>query len=459
MSNRGTERPPSYDELRRDNDSLRAQNEELRRRVAELEQRIQQLEQQAFRQAAPFRRPPHHRKATPGRPGRKPGHPGIFRPTPGHVDETMSVPLEQCPHCGGPVDRVRDIEQFIEEIPPIQIHVTRLITQRGHCPHCGWVRTTHPMQMSLSSGCAKVQLGPMALALAADLKHRIGLTYRKLCSVLRLLGLSVSAGGLVQALARVARKLTPLHQQIAQAIRAGPAVYADETSWWVGGPGWWLWVFTTPRETFYWVDSTRGAIVVEQTLGEHFSGVLVSDCLASYDPISCTKHKCYAHHLKALSEAIEQIPPAEAGPLRQLRGLLIGAKALHKARPDMAPEQFALYSRTLRANTEALLAQSYTGLGVEKALHRFRTHREHLFTFFDHPEVDPTNNLAERQLRPAVVARKLSCGNKTDAGRRTWQILSSLATTCSQRTHPFTHLVAAALPLFAPVPSLPAAKG
>ena len=125
----------------------------------------------------------------------------------------------------------------------------------------------------------------------------------------------------------------------------------------------------------------------------------------------------------------------------------------------MPPEQFARYSNNIRSHVQNLLAQSYMGLGVEKALHRFRTHQQHLFTFFDHPEVDPTNNLAERQLRPAVIARKLSCGNKTEAGRYTWQILSSLAATCSQRMHSFPHLVADAMPLFAPLPTLPAAKG
>ena len=58
--------------------------------------------------------------------------------------------------------------------------------------------------------------------------------------------------------------------------------------------------------------------------------------------------------------------------------------------------------------------------------------RDHLFTFLDHPEVHATNNLAERQLRPAAIARKLSCGNKTDAGARTSEILTSLAATCQQ---------------------------
>ena len=63
---------------------------------------------------------------------------------------------------------------------------------------------------------------------------------------------------------------------------------------------------------------------------------------------------------------------------------------------------------------------------------RLRKQRDHLFTFLDHPAVDATNNLAERQLRPAVISRKLSCGNKTERGARTWEVLASLAATCRQ---------------------------
>jgi transposase len=68
---------------------------------------------------------------------------------------------------------------------------------------------------------------------------------------------------------------------------------------------------------------------------------------------------------------------------------------------------------------------------------RLNKQRDHLFTFLDHDGVDATNNLAERQLRPAVIARKISCGNKTQNGARTWQILTSLAATLRPARHQF----------------------
>ena len=77
----------------------------------------------------------------------------------------------------------------------------------------------------------------------------------------------------------------------------------------------------------------------------------------------------------------------------------------------------------------------------EHVRRRLAKQRDLLFTFLDHPEVPATNNLAERQLRPAVIARKLSCGNKTAAGAHTWEILASLAATCAQRRESFLDLV------------------
>ena len=84
----------------------------------------------------------------------------------------------------------------------------------------------------------------------------------------------------------------------------------------------------------------------------------------------------------------------------------------------------------------------------ERVRNRLFKQRDHLFTFLDHEEVEATNNLAERQLRPAVIARKLSCGNKTPKGARHWKILTSLAATCGQRDSSYIDLVASAAVLY-----------
>jgi hypothetical protein len=84
--------------------------------------------------------------------------------------------------------------------------------------------------------------------------------------------------------------------------------------------------------------------------------------------------------------------------------------------------EVARMRQALEANADRLLgpprteahAGADTAPAEEKLRRRLRKQRDHLFTFLDHEAVDATNNLAERQLRPAVISRKLSCGNKTE---------------------------------------------
>ena len=220
----------------------------------QLQEGLEQLDCQAHRQAAPFRRPEAQRNTHPGRPGRKAGHSGSFRARPEHIDETIHVPLESCPQCGGDLSQKRVLVQYLEEIPVVRPRVTQLCTEEGWCAHCQQeVYSSHPLQTGRAGGAAAVQLGPRALALACDLNKAKGLSMRKSAAILQEhFGLKITPGGLAQLVQRVGAKLQPEYEQLTLELRSSAVVHADETSWWVGGPGWWLWVFATPTEPFMW---------------------------------------------------------------------------------------------------------------------------------------------------------------------------------------------------------------
>ncbi len=290
------------------------------------------------------------------------------------------------------------------------------------------------MQVSTATGAAKVHLGARALGLAALLNKHLGLTMRSTCRVLEALcGLRITPGGLAQAMHRVADKAKGSFLELLVGLRSQPAVYADETSWWVGGKGSWLWTFTSPDRTIYRVEHSRGKDVVLDTLGAHFGGVLVSDCLASYENLPFTMHKCYAHHLKAIAQARDRRPEDQRTYLNELATLLRAAMTLGRLRNDLPPPEFAHARQHIEERAEELLLATRSDPDEERVANRLRKRKRWLFTFLDHPGVEATNNRAERALRPAVIARKLSCGNKTQAGKRTWEILASLGATCRQR--------------------------
>jgi len=316
----------------------------------------------------------------------------------------------------------------------------------AHCPACDCaVRSSHPAQVSLAGGAAGVHLGARALAAACYLKHQAGLSFSKTVEVLRHLGgLRLSPGGLAQAFQRVATRLRPEYEALAGDLRAAPVVHADETSWWLGGQTAGLWVFCDAQHTFYRVVQHRDRATFYETIPADFAGVLVSDCLSVYDTATPVQQKCYSHHLKALKAGLAAgAPAAPADFLPRCRQLLLNALAAKARSPVLPPDE----RRGFETAATALLEQPRGDPREERVRVRLRKQIDHLFTFLDHAPVDATNNLAERQIRPAVIARKISAGQKTRAGADAWEVLASLGATCRQRAENFIDFLAPRLTL------------
>jgi len=452
----GTASCPNCRKLEAQVKQLQGLLDEARKLIGQLNQRMDELEGQVHRQAARFRVPESKRKKTKAKPGRKPGHTPAYRKPPPNVDDFAEAPLDHCPQCGGPVHDVCPVKQIIEDIPEIQVHRLHLTTYRGRCPNCGPVRSTHPDQVSTATGAARTHIGRRALGLAADLNKHFGLSMRKTTALLgEHFSLRITPGGLSQALARIAKKAQPAFDELCEAVRTSEAIHADETSWWLGGETAWLWVFTNPEMTLYTIDN-RNHEVVRRILGDDYLGVLISDCLNAYDRHPGRKSKCCAHHLKAISEAMELAPDSKF--LVRIRSLLKAAITLHHVRKDVMPAEYQRFTAHMEEDLDELLSAPYRDVAELRIVNRLTKQREHLLTFLHVPGVDPTNNLAERQLRPAVIARKLSCGNKTQAGAHTFEVLASLAATCRQQGRSFAELVADCMVLGRSPPPLLAAE-
>ena len=438
---------------------LRAELQVCQAQLQDCQAALQQLQEDSRPgSVAPFRRTSEAPAKAPRRPGRQPGHPGDWRrsPPPLASDEQIEVALVGCPECGEalPHSGQRAVEQTILEIPEIRPRVIRLRTYRTECGHCQQtVSSTHPLQVSQATGAAGTHLGPRALGLAAALNKDLKLTMRKTCRVLQeMFGLSLSPGGLAQATGRIATALQGAYDERLETLRQSPVIHTDETGWWVGGPGYTLWVFTNPTTTYYRVVEHRDRATAQAILSDAFQGVLVSDCLSIYDGLDGVQQKCYAHHLKALSKALKSEAGQGSSYLLELRTLLHTALLLKRLAPDLDPAQQQRSRDFLETRFAQLLAHprppdTPEGQQEEKLRQRLAKQQDHLLTFLDYPDVDATNNLAERQLRPAVISRKLSCGNKTLSGATTWSVLASLAATCQQRGDSFIEQVAHAMVL------------
>ena len=158
--------------------------------------------------------------------------------------------------------------------------------------------------------------------------------------------------------------------------------------------------------------------------------MLVSDCLAAYEKVPYRAHKCIGHHLRAIAEARRRPDTGDTGYLDEWRLFFRAVIGFYRAREHMAAEEFAEVRRRLEGWLDRLLATPRTGPGEVAIQNRIGKRRDSILTCLYEPAAEPTNNRAERELRPAVIARKLSCGNKTQAGRRSFEVLRSVATSC-----------------------------
>lgn len=430
----------------KENQELQAQLREAQAKIAALETELRR----GHRQAAPFSR--DEPKQEPKRPGRRPGK-GRFThremPPEDKIQQTIEVPLESCPYCGGPLIDHATHEQVQIDLPEVQPLITRFRTESGYCPRCGKrVHSRYPDQVSQATGAAGVSVGPRAKALAADLKHRLGIPYRKITDLFQTaFGLEVSAGGLCQANERLAKRTAPVYEELVEAIRRCAAVHADETGWRIGVLSAWLWVFTSRTITVYTIDESRSHDVVVKILGREFAGVLVSDCFAAYDHRALAKwlkQKCFAHFLRELSKLEREKKRGAVRFPRALLAVLREALELREEGASLDRESFAARRRGLEEQLDALIAErrQFSDPDNARLAKRLRKQRQHLFTFLEVEEVEATNNRAERALRPAVVVRKMGGCNRTTRGARTHAVLATLLVTAKQQGQdPLAYLV------------------
>ncbi len=426
---------------------LSSEKERLQARVGRLEGQLEEARRAGKRQAAPFSR--GEPKSVARRPGRrsgddhgKHGH----REPPGEVDEQLDAPLRARCECGGEIEHERSEFQYQDEVPEPRPVRRRFRVHIGKCRCCGRRHQgRHQFQTSDALGAAGCMLGPRAVALATELNKELGLSPQKTAKALSRLGIRVTAGGVVQAVARQARALEPTYQALIEGVRASRAVAPDETEWRINGQKAWLWAFAGENVTAYLIAGGRGYEHAAQVLGEDFAGVLERDGWAPYRRFTAARHQtCHAHLLRRTGELIADSVAGQARVPHAARRILKDALALRNQRDVIDADEFARKVIELGERTDKLLAIRPTHEPNRRLLQHLANEREHMFTFLTEPGVQATNWRAEQALRPAIINRKSWGGNRTPNGARTQQITMSVIRTARQQNIDPVELMAAA---------------
>lgn len=426
----------------RENRSLRAQVTRLRNEVSRLKSLLEEARRAAKRPAAPFSKGPP--KPNPRKPGRKPGKLYGSRPrrrAPGRIDEVVEVPLpERCPHCTGPLEATSVEVQYQTDIPErLPAKTTEFRVHVGQCVQCRRrVQGRHPRQTSDALGAAAHQIGPHALALATHLNKQIGVSHGRLVSLFdAVFGLQLAKATLVRGIERLGRQAEPLYRQIEVAVRRSGMVYPDETSWRVNGRLYWLWDFVCASATLYAIRDSRGYEVIEQILGAAYRGVVGHDGWSPYDRLQWAWHQtCNRHLLRRCRELLEVATGRAVWFPTELQALLLAGLALRDRRDEEAisAQGLAVARGRLEARLDRLLYDTWlTNPENVRLANHVAAHRDQVFTYLWIPGVEATNWPAEQELRPAVVTRKMSAGNRSDQGAHAQQVLMSVLRTCARQ--------------------------
>jgi len=438
----------------------------VRKLVAEVESlrsEVEALKRSGKRQTAPFSK--GTRVKAPKTPGRKPGQ-GVFKrreaPAPESLSEPpIGVPVAgtACPKCGGGLvaDRVEDAS--VVDLPAVVRPRARLFRVDVHrCTGCGaTVRGRHPDLAADQRGATAHRLGPRLWAAAHHLHYGLGVPVRKLPAVLEVLcGVRVTQGAITRdARKRAAGAVGVRYRALCGSIRDAPYVHTDDTGWREGGRPAWLMVFETDAATVYQVRPRHRNEEVREQVPADYAGVMITDRGTSYDAVELDgvkKQKCLAHVLRSLSEVLEAKARGARRFAKRLKDLLKQALALWHERRAGPGTDFADRLRRLKWSiTDHLRDRTLSDRDNQRLLNELgRCHDAgSLIRFLDEPSIEPTNNRAERALRPAVIARKVSQCTKSVRGTRAFEAWMSVLATLS-RTHEGPDLLDALVQLIHP---------
>jgi hypothetical protein len=319
------------------------------------------------------------------------------------------------------------------EIVPTPVRITEHVFIARQCPLCRR-RRVPPADLG-ARVLGRQRLGIGLVSLIATLREEgrwpIGRIQWYLRTVHRL---RLSQGAIVGACHQVARHGQAAVAQVREQIRASPYVHADETGWREAGRNGYVWTYSTPTAR-YFVRRGRNKEVVDEVLGAAFAGVLLSDFYAAYHHYAGVKQRCWAHLLREIHELTEQHPEdaglhAWAAGMHALYQEAVAWVAAAGACPPAARERAR---QRFEAAALALCRAEPAGAPHTALCQRIERYHPELFTFVADPAVPPTNNAAERALRPLVVARKVSGGSRSSQGSHTRMVLQSVVATWDLR--------------------------
>jgi len=398
-------------------------------RIAALEERVNKNSNNSSKPPSSDQKP----NSSGGNGKRRKGRKGVNRPNfpPNQVDHFTICSLESCPCCGSNelVDREKPLVLQQVDLPEVKAIVSQFTCTNHECLSCGQTSFA-----DLPEGVPNSAFGPRLMALIATLTGAFHLSKRDAIQLVRdLYGIEISEGSIINVEQRVASALKEVNDRIHQEVMTNAfAKHFDETSWRNNGKSHYVWIGSTTIATCYRIDPSRSREAFERFATNLGEGPVVTDRYAVYSHLNNPHQHCLAHLIRDFRKYSERDgPDAEIGSALELE-----LRQICKNHRKFCEGEISQRSRDARFRYQKVRLENYLIDGLANGsdelsglCNRLLDTMHKLWTFSEFTNVDPTNNLAERDLRKLVLWRKKSYGTRSDRGKRFVERISSVTST------------------------------
>lgn len=384
--------------------------------------------------------------------GGKAGHKGYGRPQilAEDADSVERITLgDTCPDCGSALEQKGYRARTVIDCQPVKIKKIVYHLERKSCPRCKKVLAAKPPGVLSKCLYSNQLLGYVAV------QHYIyGNT---LGQIEKQTGIGYSS--LVDAMHQLSKRLKDVPQSLIRAYRQAAVKHADETGWRTDGQNGFSWLFCTPDMSIFRFRSSRSAGVAKEVFGEKsLPGVLVVDRYNGYNRMPCKIQYCYAHLLRNVKDLEKDFPenPEIKSFVEALAPQLANAISLRTL--DITDRQFKQQAAKIKRAIIDIVNHQARHPAIQNIQDIFREKAERLYHWADDRKVPADNNLAERELRPLVIARKISFGSQSEDGAKTREILMTVLHTMRKRCPDVVDAFKSALDKLAEQPGLDPSK-
>lgn len=370
--------------------------------------------------------------------GAQVGHKGTSRTKPDSIDQIKKAHLTNCPGCSRKLNRSNNFyTHTVTDIPPLELQkpvTTEYEIERQWCGNC--------QKEFVASPAGVIPHSRLGLNLVLYLMIQKYGAKSSLDSIIFLLkssyGLTISKGTIIDILHRTKIWFGSFYETIIQLIQIADTKHADETGWRIEGLNFWVWAFLTKKEVVYTVEESRGKGVPHAFFCDSPpDSVLVRDDYAAYKKLKLKQQSCWAHLLRKSYEELNQ-----SNASNEVKILHQKLKSLYKILEEAVESSFDIRQRNTiydncLAKIEEIVNASHSEDDTRRIQVRIKNQGKNLLTAILHKDVPLTNNLAERNIRPLVVTRKISGGSQSVDGAKTHMVNMSVFQTLKMRDQPF----------------------